>query len=56
MSREAGRRTGRLERLAENAKNMADAYMLCANIIQPLLEGINENERFSVCSFFLQPS
>ena len=47
MSREAGRRTGRLERLAENAENMADAYMLCAGMeqLQPLLEGINEDER-----------
>ena len=41
---------GSVERLAENAKNFADAYMLCANIMQPSLEGINENEHFSVCS------
>ena len=51
MSREAGRRTGSVERLAENAKNMADtthtSIELCAGMeqLQPLLERINEDER-----------
>ena len=48
MSREAGTRTGSVERLAENAKNMADTSTeLCAGMeqLQPLLEGINEDER-----------
>ena len=47
MSREAGRRTGSLERLAENAKIMADPYTLCAGMeqLQPLLEDINVDER-----------
>ena len=51
MSREAGRGTGSVERLAENAKNMADtthtSIELCAGMeqLQPLLERINEDER-----------
>ena len=48
MSREAGTRTGSVERLAENAKNMADTSTeLCVGMeqLQPLLEGINEDER-----------
>ena len=47
MSREAGTRTGSVERLAENAKNMADTIIeLCAGMeqLQPLLERINEDE------------